>query len=125
MLTLMGAQMQDVLLEPYVALVFGMAVGQTTQLTAFWGLGTLIAMLLSGLFLLKRFGNVPVFRVGLVFVIALFPGIVLAGLNGNANLLRLLVVGLGLGTGLSLKNRRNRPSSPYNSSSHNLANRFS
>jgi BCD family chlorophyll transporter-like MFS transporter len=101
MLTLMGTQMQDVLLEPYGALVFGMTVGQTTQLTAFWGVGTLIAILLSGLFLLKKFGNVPVFRVGLILVIALFPGIILVGLSGNSNLLRLLVVGLGLGTGLS------------------------
>ena len=101
MLTLMGTQMQDVLLEPYGALVFGMSVGQTTQLTAFWGVGTLIAILASGLFLLKKFGNVPVFRVGLIIVIALFPGIILAGLNGNANLLRLLTIGLGLGTGLS------------------------
>jgi BCD family chlorophyll transporter-like MFS transporter len=101
MLTLMGTQMQDVLLEPYGALVFGMSVGQTTQLTAFWGIGTLIAMLLSGLYLLKRFGNVPIFRVGLVIVIALFPAIIIAGLSGNANLLRLFTLGLGLGTGLS------------------------
>ena len=39
---------------------------------------TLIAILLSGLFLLKKFGNVPVFRVGLILVIVLFPGIILA-----------------------------------------------
>ncbi|MDX1418312.1 MAG: MFS transporter, partial [Candidatus Promineifilaceae bacterium] len=101
MLTLMGTQMQDVLLEPYGALVFGMTVGQTTQLTAFWGIGTLIAILLSGIILLKKFGSTPVFRVGLIAVIALFPGIILAGTSGNINLLRLLVVGLGLGTGLS------------------------
>ncbi len=101
MLTLMGTQMQDVLLEPYGALVFGMNVGQTTQLTAFWGVGTLIAILLSGLFLLKQFGNVPIFRAGLIIVIALFPGIILAGVNGSSSLLQLMVVGLGLGTGLS------------------------
>ncbi len=101
MLTLMGTQMQDVLLEPYGALVFGMTVGQTTQLTAFWGIGTLIAILLSGIILLKRFGFLVVFRAGLILVIALFPGIILAGMNGNVNLLRLLVIGLGLGTGLA------------------------
>jgi BCD family chlorophyll transporter-like MFS transporter len=101
LLTLMGTQMQDVLLEPYGALVFGMSVGQTTQLTAFWGIGTLIAILASGLFLLKKFGNVPVFRVGLIIVIALFPGIIIAGVMGNANLLRIFTLGLGLGTGLS------------------------
>ena len=97
----MGTQMQDVLLEPYGALVFGMTVGQTTQLTAFWGIGTLLAMLLSGLYLLKKFGNVPVFRVGLIIVIALFPAIIVAGLSGNVNLLRIFTLGLGLGTGLS------------------------
>jgi len=101
LLTLMGTQMQDVLLEPYGALVFGMSVGQTTQLTAFWGVGTLIAILASGLFLLKKFGNVPIFRVGLIIVIALFPGIIIAGLMGNANLLRIFTLGLGLGTGLT------------------------
>ena len=101
MLTLMGTQMQDVLLEPYGALVFGMTVGQTTQLTAFWGVGTLIAMLASGIYLLKKFGSTPVFRVGLAIVIVLFPAIIMAGVLSNAALLRLLVVGLGLGTGMS------------------------
>jgi BCD family chlorophyll transporter-like MFS transporter len=101
LLTLMGTQMQDVLLEPYGALVLGMTVGQTTQLTAFWGIGTLIAILLSGLFLLKKFGNKPIFRVGLIIVIALFPGIIIAGMLGSANLLRIFTLGLGLGTGLT------------------------
>jgi len=101
LLTLMGTQMQDVLLEPYGALVFGMTVGQTTQLTAFWGIGTLIAILASGLFLLKKFGNVPIFRAGLIIVIALFPGIIIAGLMRNTNLLRIFTLGLGLGTGLT------------------------
>lgn len=64
-------------------------------------MGILIAILLSGLCLLKKFSNVRLFRVGLIIVIALFPGIILAGLSGNANLLRLLLVGLGMGTGLS------------------------
>ncbi len=100
-LTLLGTQMQDVLLEPYGGLVFGLDVGQTTQLTMFWGIGTLLSILLSGLFLLKLLGLKRVFRIGLVFVILLFPGIILAGVLQNANLLRLFVLGLGLGTGLT------------------------
>ncbi|MCA9933420.1 MAG: BCD family MFS transporter [Ardenticatenaceae bacterium] len=100
-LTLLGTQMQDVLLEPYGGLVFGLDVGQTTQLTMFWGLGTLLSILLAGIFLLKLLGLQRVFRIGLGVVILLFPGIVLAGALQNANLLRLFVVGLGLGTGLS------------------------
>lgn len=101
MITLLGTQMQDVILEPYGAKVFGMTVSQTTQLTAFWGLGTLVAMLLSGLVLLKRFGHVRVFRGGLGLVVITFPGIIAAGAMGSSGLLQLLVVLLGFGTGIS------------------------
>jgi BCD family chlorophyll transporter-like MFS transporter len=101
MITLLGTQMQDVILEPYGAKVFGMTVSQTTQLTAFWGLGTLVAMLLSGLVLLKRFGHVRVFRGGLGMVVITFPGIIAAGAMGSGGLLQLMVVLLGFGTGIS------------------------
>ncbi|MCA9974064.1 MAG: BCD family MFS transporter [Anaerolineales bacterium] len=100
-LTLLGTQMQDVLLEPYGGLVFGLDVGQTTQLTMFWGLGTLISILVSGLILLKLLGMKRLFRIGLGIVVPLFPAIILAGVLQNAALLRLFVVGLGLGTGLT------------------------
>jgi BCD family chlorophyll transporter-like MFS transporter len=39
-----GFQMQDVLLEPYGGEVMGLGVGATTQLTAIWALGTLVAL---------------------------------------------------------------------------------
>jgi BCD family chlorophyll transporter-like MFS transporter len=101
MLTLLGTQIQDVLLEPYAAVRFGMTVGESSQLTAFWGLGTLIAMLASGLYLIKRFGYLRIYRIGLGVVAVMFLIIVAIGFTGNANLLRLAVVLLGLGTGLS------------------------
>ena len=44
MLTVVGTLGQDVLLEPYAALVIGMSVGATTRLTAIWGAGTLLSM---------------------------------------------------------------------------------
>jgi BCD family chlorophyll transporter-like MFS transporter len=100
-LTLLGTQMQDVLLEPYAGLVFGLDVSATTQLTAFWGLGTLVSILLSGLFLIKWLGLQRLFRVGIIALLFLFPGLILAGALQNANLLRLIVLGLGLGTGLA------------------------
>ncbi|WP_420629346.1 BCD family MFS transporter [Candidatus Leptofilum sp.] len=101
MLTLLGTQIQDVLLEPYAAVRFGMTVGESSQLTAFWGLGTLIAMLASGLYLIKRFGYLRIYRIGLGVVAVMFLVIVAIGFTGNANLLRLAVVFLGLGTGLA------------------------
>jgi len=100
-LTLLGTQMQDVLLEPYAGLVFGLDVSATTRLTMFWGLGTLISILLSGLFLIKLLGLKRLFRVGIGILLILFPMLILAGIGRNVLLLQLTVLGLGLGTGLS------------------------
>lgn len=101
MITLLGTQIQDVLLEPYGGVVFGMDVGDTAQLTAFWGLGTLVAMLASGLYLIKKFGAMRIYRIGLGAVALMFLAMVGAGFTGNPNLLRLLTVLLGLGTGMT------------------------
>lgn len=100
-LTLLGTQMQDVLLEPYGGLLFGMDVKATTGLTQFWGIGILIAMLLSGLFLLKKFNSKGVFRVGLLIVVVMFPIIIAAAVMESKPLLQLATVGLGFGTGIS------------------------
>jgi len=100
-LTLLGTQMQDVLLEPYGGLVFGMDVAATTQLTMFWGLGTLISILLSGIILIKWLGLLRLFRVGIAFLLVLFPALILAGVLQSVLMLQLTVLGLGLGTGLS------------------------
>ncbi len=101
LITLLGTQIQDVLLEPFGALRFGMTVSESTQLTAFWGLGTLLAILVSGLYLIKKFGYLLIYRIGLSIVAVMFLLIVVAGFIGNANLLRLFVVFLGLGTGMA------------------------
>jgi BCD family chlorophyll transporter-like MFS transporter len=100
-LTLLGTQIQDVLLEPYGGLFFGMTVEETTQLTAFWGLGSLIAMLVSGIYLIKQFGFLRIFRLGLLMVAVMF--VILAGLGvvGDPGLLRISVLALGFGTGLA------------------------
>lgn len=100
-LTLLGTQMQDVLLEPYGALVFGLDVSGTTQLTMFWGLGTLASIFVSGVILLRFVGLKTLFRVGTAVLIILFPLLIVAGLGANVAMLRLVVIGLGLGTGLA------------------------
>lgn len=100
-LTLLGTQMQDVLLEPYAGLVFGLDVSATTQLTMFWGIGTLVSILLSGIILIKWLGLLRLFRVGIAILLVLFPALILAGVWQNVQMLQLTVLGLGLGTGLS------------------------
>ncbi len=101
MLTVIGTLAQDVLLEPYAALVLGMTVGQTTSLTAIWGAGTLLSMAAAGLWLIKRFGYARVVRVGLVMGILIFAGLILAGFLKMSWLFLGLVFCLGLSTGLS------------------------
>ncbi|MEA3643440.1 MAG: PucC family protein [Lamprobacter sp.] len=100
-LTLLGTQMQDVLMEPYAGLVLGMDVAATTQLTMFWGLGALAAILVSGLVLIPWLGLARLYRLGIVLLMPLFAGVVLAGMLQQPLLLQRCVLGLGLSTGLA------------------------
>jgi len=99
--TFVGTLAQDVLLEPYGALVLGMSVGETTRLTMFWGLGVLAAMLLSGLWLLRVLGALRLMRIGLGVSMVVFGAVATVGLAGAPELFRWLVLAMGFGTGLA------------------------
>lgn len=99
--TFIGTLAQDVLLEPYGALVLGMSVGATTRLTMFWGLGVLAAMLLSGLWLLRVLGALRLMRIGLGVSIVVFSAVAAVGLAGAPEAFRWLVLVMGFGTGLA------------------------
>jgi len=100
-LTIIGTLAQDVLLEPYGALVMDMDVGDTTRLTAFWGLGVMTSMLLSGLLLIRFLGHMTTLRIGLVMTVIVFGGVIASGALNNTGLFRGLVLLMGLGTGLA------------------------
>lgn len=100
-LTFVGTLAQDVLLEPFGGLVLGMEVGETTGLTQFWGIGVLLSMLASGLFLLKTLGHMRVMRAGMILSALAFLGPIIAGLTANVSLLKGAVFVMGLGTGLA------------------------
>ncbi len=99
--TFVGTLAQDVLLEPYGALVLGMSVGETTRLTGYWGIGVLISMLISGTVLIRWLGHMLVLRAGLVASLVTFVGLVILGVIGRADLFQPLVLVMGLGTGLA------------------------
>jgi MFS transporter, BCD family, chlorophyll transporter len=101
MLTVIGTLAQDVLLEPYAALVLNMSVSETTQLTGIWGAGTLLSMGASGSWLIKRFGYVRIVRVGLVMGILTFLGLIIAGALDLTLVFFVLVFFLGASTGFS------------------------
>ncbi len=100
-LTFVGTLAQDVLLEPYGGLVLNMEVGETTGLTQFWGVGVLLSMLASGLFLLKSLGHMRVMRAGMLLSVLAFAGPIIAGATGNINLFKGAVFIMGIGTGLA------------------------
>jgi BCD family chlorophyll transporter-like MFS transporter len=99
--TFVGTLAQDVPLEPYGALVLGMSVAETTRLTAWWGGGVLLAMLLSGGVLLRIVSHLVLLRIGLVATVLVFAGVIGAGLAGSPGAFRVLVAVMGLGTGLA------------------------
>jgi BCD family chlorophyll transporter-like MFS transporter len=101
MLTVAGTLGQDVLLEPYAALVLGMSVGETTRITAVWGAGTLVSMGLAGFWLVRRFGYERVTAWGLGLGVLSFTGLILAGALAMPGLFWALVFLLGVSTGLS------------------------
>jgi BCD family chlorophyll transporter-like MFS transporter len=100
-MVVMGTLAQDVLLEPYGALVLNMDVAATSRLTMFWGIGVIVAMLASGLLLIQRFGQLAVMRMGIIVSIFAFGGVVTSGISGQAELFRALVFFMGFGTGLA------------------------
>ncbi|KAA3642932.1 MAG: MFS transporter [Chloroflexi bacterium] len=99
--TFIGTLAQDVLLEPYGALTLNMSVGDTTRLTAFWGVGVMISMLLSGIILLRWLGYMTLMRTGMITSILVFIGVIASGASGNAAMFNNLVLAMGLGTGLA------------------------
>lgn len=102
--SMLSYSMQDLILEPYAGLVFGMTAGETTKLSGLQNAGTLAGMigvaLLSGAFgetpggLLRRW-----IVAGCLASAAALLGIALAGLLGAGGAIRPAAFALGLGNG--------------------------
>lgn len=99
--TFLGTLAQDVLLEPYGALVLDMSVGDTTRLTMYWGIGVMLAMILSGNALIPWLGYMKVMRAGIISSALVFVALIALGLSGNAGAFKGIVFVMGLGTGMA------------------------
>ncbi len=91
---------QDLLLEPYAADVFGVAVDRTTEYTGIWGIALLVALLLASP-ITRRIGTGRATALGGAIAMA---GLVLIALSGILQVKALLMVALvvfGFGSGLS------------------------
>ena len=100
-LSMAFAFLQDLVLEPFGAEVFGMSVEQTTRFAAWWG-GTSIVGSLLALALLRRlrlFDNTRLSVAGVLLLMLTFALFAIASLAGLQQLVTpaLLLMGLGLG----------------------------
>lgn len=62
----------------------------------------MVTLVISGVWLIKRWGYRAALRAGLAISVAVFGGIVAAGWAGSVSLFMALVFALGLGAGLAL-----------------------
>ncbi len=95
-----GFSMQDVLLEPYGAEVLGMAVGETTRLTAIWAIGTLVALALAARLLARGIDPHRLAGLGAVGGIFGLASVVVSAPTGLVALLGIGIFGIGFGGGL-------------------------
>jgi BCD family chlorophyll transporter-like MFS transporter len=96
-----GLFMQEAVLEPYGAEVFDMPIAATTQLNAFFGMGTLLGLSGTGFAIAPRLGKTLTTKVGCLAVAACFVLIIAAGYSGDQTLLKTCVGLFGFASGVA------------------------
>ncbi|MCB4393513.1 BCD family MFS transporter [Synechococcus sp. HB1133] len=94
--------LNDAVLEPYGAAVFGMSVCATTSLNVLIALGFFGGLGLSGFWLIERVGNICTARVGAVLAAFALMLMLLAGAEQSIPLLRAGVALFGLSLGVCM-----------------------
>lgn len=97
----MGLFMQEAVLEPYGGEVFGMSIGQTTQLNAFWGIGILIGYSITGFLIIPKLGKKLTTKIGCILVAVCFAIIILAGSTQQPVVLQLAMILFGIAAGIA------------------------
>ncbi len=92
--------MQDAVLEPYGGQVFGMKISETTQINAFFALGTLGGIIVTGFLLAPRLGKKRTIKLGCLGAAVCLILITCAGATGNPTVLLSTVLLFGLASGV-------------------------
>ncbi len=92
--------LQDPVLESYGAQVFAMPIAATAQLNAFWGVGTLVGLLIGGLWVVPRLGKMATARLGCQLIALSLLLLLLAGLTARIPFLQAVMVLFGLAAGI-------------------------
>lgn len=93
--------MQEPVLEPYGGQVFGMSYADTTKLNAYWGLGTLVGLSLTGFLIVPRIGKQRTTKIGCIAVSACFGLIILSGFTQTPEMLKSALLLFGLASGIT------------------------
>ena len=96
-----GLFMQEAVLEPYGGEVFGMSIGQTTQLNAFWGIGILLGYSFTGFLIIPSLGKKLTTKIGCILVACCFGLIIAAGFTQQPQVLQLAMVLFGIAAGIA------------------------
>ncbi len=99
-LATLGFATHDVLLEPYGGQVLNMSITQTSQLTALWGVGMLMAIALAGWALWMGRSSVLLITLGCLLGAAGFLTVALSSGEALVNMFRIGVVLIGMGRGM-------------------------
>ncbi|MBE9076445.1 BCD family MFS transporter [Romeria aff. gracilis LEGE 07310] len=92
--------MQDAVLEPYGGQIFGMKIAETTQLNAYFGLGTLLGIIAAGFLLVPRLGKKRTVKLGCSAAAGCLVLLTLTGLTAQPPLLMGSVGLFGLAAGV-------------------------
>ncbi len=97
----LGLFLQDPVLESYGAQVFDMTIRASTQLNALWGMGTLLGLLVAGLWVVPRLGKLATARLGCQLIVVSLVLLLLCGLRPSVPLLKLVLLLFGLSAGVA------------------------
>ncbi len=92
--------LQDPVLESFGAQVFAMPIAATAMLNAYWGMGTLVGLLLAGLWIVPRIGKLTSARLGCQLIALALTALMFSGLSGSVALLQVVLFGFGLAAGI-------------------------
>ena len=91
---------QDILLEPFAAEAFNLSVRQTTQITSFWGVFVMLALIITG-WLERKYPKRQIANWGGWIAFLGFSLITISGIYLDQIIFYLGVLFLGVGTGVS------------------------
>lgn len=92
--------LQDPILESYGAEVFGMPIAATASLNAFWGIGTLLGLVVAGWLVIPRLGKFATARLGCQLILGSMLLLMAAGISARVPVLRAVMFLFGLASGI-------------------------